>query len=972
MRVARLAVALLLLALALPAAAGPVIAIAVAVAGSSIATAIGLTGIAASVFSAGFSFLVSGLFGRESAPQSNDPGSGGFSTEAQGRQQVVRSNVEPRTMVYGEVLVSGPLIFAGTTGTDNATLDLVIALAPHEVHAIGQVFFNDEPLGDLDANGAVTTGRFAGYATVTKHLGQAGQAADAGLISRHPSKWTAAHVGNGIAYVVVTLTFHRDVFPQGIPAIKAVVQGKKVYDPRTGQRAYSTNWALCVRDYLATPFIEGGIAAPDDEIDDTAITAAANICDERVAMAAYGAAATASASSNAFTYLATETRLATGDEVTLATDGMLPSPLLAATSYYVIRQDDTTARLASSYANAVAGVAIDLTTDGNGTHTLQHQTQARYTMNGTVDTSKTPLAILRSLLTGAAGAITYPNGKFTLFAAAYQAPAITLDEGDLRDAIELVAAPPRRELFNAVKGTYSDPSKAWQPGDFPAVRNPAYSAQDNGEEVFRDIELGYTTDSVRAQRLAKISLEKSRQGMTVTMPLNMRGFQLAMWDTVLVDNSAFGWSGKVFRVTHWKLGESGIGVDVTLREESAESYEWSAGEASVTDAAPDTNLPSPFVVGVPGVPAVTETLYETTGSAGVKTRADVTWSASIDPFVARYEAQFKADNDPETAWVALASVSLLSAQAVDLAPGRYDFRVRAINTLAVRSAWTETVTVEIVGLTAAPAAVANLSVIASGGFALASWDASTDLDVRLGGLLELRHSPLTTGATWENGIILKQFTGGSVTGLVPLITGTYLAKFVDSSGNYSTSAASFVATEGMVTGLSTLATITESTGFAGSKTNLTVASLTLKLSATTLIDSVSDWDSIVDMDGLGGLSPTGTYLFNTVYDGTTKAVRRFEADLAVTSSDTGDLIDARTNDIDDWASFDGATVNDTNVALYAAITDDNPAGSPTWSAWTPFMVADFNCRAAKFKAEFTSGSPYHQIAVSTLAVAVKA
>jgi len=915
--------------------AGPVIGIAASVIGASLATSLTLTGFAAIAFRVGFSLVVSGIFGKKAEPQ-QDSQQGSFTAEAQGRQQIVRSNVAARVLVYGEVLQSGPLIFAATSDVNNSTLDLVIALAPHQVQAIGDVYFNDEVLGTLDATGVVTTGRFTNYVRVTKYLGTQ-TSADPGLLARHPSKWTSAHVGFGVAYIVVTMQFNHDVFPQGIPNVKAVIKGALLEDPRTGQRAYSTNWALVCRDYLMRPAIDGGLGALSDEIDDDVNVAAANVCDERVDMAPYTAAATASASTDRLTYTATESRIATGDAVTLVTDGVLPAPLLVATTYYVIRLDATSAQLAVTYAQALAGVAIDLTTDGNGTHSLRHLTQARYTVNGTCDTSKTPLVILRGLMTAAAGVLTYPNGKFTLFPAAYTTPAVTLDEDDLRGPVQLLPAPSRRELFNAVRGTYADPAKAWQPGDFPAVRNASYAAQDNGEEIFRDIELGYTNDEIRAQRIAKVILEKSRQGMTVTMPvkINERTFGLTVWSTALVDNSAFGWSDKVFRVTKWSLAQDGQGLDLTLREDSAESYEWAYGDATTSDPAPDTALPSPFTVGTPSAPAVTETLYQTTGSAGVKTRADVTWSAPADPYILRYEAQFKADNDPETAWIALASVSLLAAQAIDLAPGVYDFRVRAINTLGVRSGWSPTTTLQLQGLFAAPGTVSAFTVVASAGFALASWTITADLDVRIGGRVWIRHSPLTSGAIWENGVVLERFAGSAVNGTVPLVTGTYMAKFEDSGGRFSSSTASFVATEGMVTGLSTLTTITESAGFAGSKTQVVVDGATLELSSSGNIDAEADFDAIADIDDLGDLYSTGTYLFNTLYDGTTKAVRRFEADIAVTST-------------------------------------DDPAGAPTWSGWAPFHVADFNCRAAKFKLEFESATPTHNIAVSTLAVVVKA
>ena len=66
----------------------------------------------------------------------------------------------------------------------------------------------------------------------------------------------------------------------------------------------------------------------------------------------------------------------------------------------------------------------------------------------------------------------------------------------------------------------------------------------------------------KKQRIAKVILEKSRQGMTAEMPvkINERTFALMVWNTALINNSAFGWSGKVFRVTKWRLAEDGPNV----------------------------------------------------------------------------------------------------------------------------------------------------------------------------------------------------------------------------------------------------------------------------------------------------------------------------------------------------------------------------------------------------------------------------
>jgi hypothetical protein len=56
--------------------------------------------------------------------------------------------------------------------------------------------------------------------------------------------------------------------------------------------------------------------------------------------------------------------------VQLTTTTTLPAGLSLATDYYVIKVSDTRCKFATSYANAVAGTAVDITTTGTGTHTI--------------------------------------------------------------------------------------------------------------------------------------------------------------------------------------------------------------------------------------------------------------------------------------------------------------------------------------------------------------------------------------------------------------------------------------------------------------------------------------------------------------------------------------------------------------------------------------------------------------------------
>lgn len=200
--------------------------------------------------------------------------------------------VASRRILYGKNKVGGlntipPLV----TGGSGESLHQVLTLAGHEVEAIDEVWFDTEQLGSRDGSGNVTSGTYSGKASVRMYLGTSTQTVDSVLDSAL-AEWTSDHRGRGIAYLALTFTYDTNVYRNGKPEITAVVRGKKVYDPRLDSSpganpttaayiAYSTNPALCLADYLISSY---GLSEAAARIDWALVVAAANICDESVAI----------------------------------------------------------------------------------------------------------------------------------------------------------------------------------------------------------------------------------------------------------------------------------------------------------------------------------------------------------------------------------------------------------------------------------------------------------------------------------------------------------------------------------------------------------------------------------------------------------------------------------------------------------------------------------------------------------------
>ncbi len=203
-------------------------------------------------------------------------------SQMRGTTVTTREPAGPRKLIYGRVRVGGNVVFIAHSGSDNKYLHLAVVFATHRITAYDEVWFNDNKIWTASGGFQDDWGT---YVTMdTTKLGTAAQAASSVLTP--VSSWTSDHKLSGIAYLAFKLEWNQDKFPQGVPNITAVIRGKSVFDPRTSVTGYSTNPALCVRDYLLDQ--DYGLGESNVNIDSTALEAAADLCDEQVSISAGG------------------------------------------------------------------------------------------------------------------------------------------------------------------------------------------------------------------------------------------------------------------------------------------------------------------------------------------------------------------------------------------------------------------------------------------------------------------------------------------------------------------------------------------------------------------------------------------------------------------------------------------------------------------------------------------------------------
>jgi len=913
----------------------PVIVGAVVGAAASTAVAYFTTSLATSALVSTFAtkFAIS-LAGSVALSALSGKPSGSFGAQSQGvlnRDIMIKQAITNRRVIYGTAKVSGPLVFMETT-ENNKYLHMVIALASHEVTKINAIYIDDdiivsEAFGDLDVwdgSGNVTTGKYKDKVRIKTHNGASNQTADADLVAESDGLWTNNHRLQGIAYVYVRLEFDQDVFPNGIPNISAIVNGKKVFDPRDSTTHFSTNPALCLRDYLLDT--DYGLGVSSSEINDTSFSTAANVCDETVSF------------TNA-------ERVIRGSKVSRT---------------YVHGKDFTVDSF--TYTNA----------DAQGT-LLSSLDEHRYSMNGTFDTNETPKSIIENMLSSLGGTFNYTAGEFSLKAASYITPSDTLTQDNLRGGVSVKSKESRRDQFNTTKGVFVYQGEGFQPTDYPTITSSTFVSEDNNETVFANIDFPFTVVPTMAQRLAKIALYSNREQLSLVFPCNLSAFKYQVGDTIMVDLDRYGFSSKVFEVAKWSLaldqdanGQPVMGVDLLLKETSSAVYDWNAEET--TFSLNNTTLFDAKTVAAPGL-TVTDELRIVNEEAVSVLLAEVTSSNNA---VSQFEVQAKKATDTNYVTMGKGGTGRYELLAVE-DDVVYDVRARAINALNVRSAF-NTQSHQVVGKTEPPADVTNFQVNIIGTEAHLSWTPVADLDLSH---YIIRHSPLTSGAIFTNATTLvNKVSRPANTVTVPALTGTYFVRSVDKIGLASPNATSNVTLIDDIKNLNLVATSTQHPSFTGAKSNVVDIGSALILD-TALFDSISgDFDDAIGKfdGGSGTVVSSGTYDFDTYIDTGGVYTSRITATVLSERVDYVDLFDDASGLFDNReGQFDGdtATFGDVNVELQIARTRDDPTtGTPTYTAFQKFNVGDYIGRGFKFRAVLLSDDVEATPKVTQLSVTV--
>lgn len=421
-------------------------------------------------------------------------------------------------------------------------------------------------------------------------------------------------------------------------------------------------------------------------------------------------------------------------------------------------------------------------------------------------------------------------------------------------------------------------------------------------------------------------------------------------------NSVWIYQTSAIQTSTWRVltvqEQDGSNYAISAIAYNASKYDYiERGTALEERDITDLNKPA----SAPRAPTFQEVLYEEAGQ--VLSKLIINWLASIDEDGRTNAVQYLVQWRRVDGNWAQNYVTTQEYVIYDTTPGDYKVLIYGVNAALRSSAQPARLDVSARGKLVEPANVQNLTIEQiSANSARLRWDASTDLDVKIGGRVHIRHTSITDGTgSWTNSQdLIPAVPGYSTEAIVPMVEGEYLVKFEDSSGKQSIAEASVVVD--LPDPLSAFLVLdkredTTDPPFQGEFTNLfySVEYDAITLGGTGLFDTITDFDLLVDLDYYGDIAETGTYVFNEVLDLGAKYSLDLRRHLVAGGFYPSDLIDERTDLIDTWVDFEGAVADQVNSKVCVRTTDDNPTGSPTWSDYQEFGNGTFTARAFQFK-----------------------
>ena len=277
-------------------------------------------------------------------------------------------------------------------------------------------------------------------------------------------------------------------------------------------------------------------------------------------------------------------------------------------------------------------------TDSNG----NPATQARYRINGVLDTGQNVLANIDRIMLACDSWNAYnaASGQWSIVVNKAESTAYAFDDtniiGDIKVSLTDIA-----NSINQIEAQFPNKLNRDQ-RDLVYLETPSNLLYANEPINKFSCNFDLINESVQVSYLANRVLEQAREDLIVGINAAYPAIQLDAGDVVSITNTSYGWSAKLFRVmkvSEVSLPDGNLGASLELNEYNAAVYD----NATIVQysPAPNTQITDPSFFGTVPAPTVTAsypsaavptiTVQPYVGTASFVTVAEIWYSAFASP-----------------------------------------------------------------------------------------------------------------------------------------------------------------------------------------------------------------------------------------------------------------------------------------------------------------------------------------------------
>lgn len=718
----------------------------------------------------------------------------------------VPATVASRELAMGRVRKGGTVFFRTSIGQFKQKFVMCIAIASHEIDAVEQIYFNDQPV-DIDAEGQVHTAPWGRYVRVTERVNVTG-ATNVLPFTPVPGSWggqrikgTSGGSGDNIMAEQVFPTVVGNVLT--IPDYVAPPPPPDPYlPPSTDPESWRYEIIYQHDVFVTTARVRWKLGAPGQAADARLMELLPGVwtADHKATGVAYLICE--------FDYDETSFPSGLPNVTALIRGAKIYDPRNGGTAWtetpalmmrHALLHPQFGKRTSLSAAEDARIIAAANAGDAGISYTGSDWV-ALYRAAIVVPFGAPCRDILDDMSQAMAGQWAYAAGEVFVRAGVYQAPVLALSDADLavvqrsdgggstQNPITISTHRARNDKINTVLPRIWDQASNYVETPITPFRPIALVIAD-GAELAQEVTMPAVFYAGQAYQIAGVMMRDSRDPLTVTLPFKLSAYPVQLFDTVTLTLARYGWSAKEFHVLGRTFLPDGY-VQLVLKETSAAIFQFGAPYVPQGTAS-NTGLPRPWDISPPQIVAISsgegELIVQSDGT--VVNAVRVTWNAVSDASVKSgsidVEYQVLATGTVYSVSVPGDATEALLTGLQDLAV--IAIRLRSRSAIAV-SSWSLQVLHQVVGKTEPPPDIENLSI--SG--AILSWRLPRRVPDLAGFVFRFHYgnnldwnsaSPLHTGVLTESPYELITRPGGVV---------TIMGKAIDTTGNVSLASANIV------------------------------------------------------------------------------------------------------------------------------------------------------------------------------------